>query len=283
LIHASNTALSAGPFYTVAKIAGLSWLAFVLRIDAVISPAGTGLIYTTSSSRLSLGLSKNGFVPTVFESVNSRTRVPVFGIVFATLIGLLFLLPFPSWSALVGIVTSASVLMYSAAPLSAGALRKQRPEIEGVYRLPVAVVLLPLAFVCASWVIYWAGWSTYTTLLLAMLIGYALIAASYAFNLNPVAPKMDWNAALWIIPFFIGMGLISYFGTFGHGGIIGGVGPFKHWLDNGGKNDLGIAGGLVASGGWALIIYYVAIWQRLPVEKVNEYIKDVYPPTAVSH
>ena len=29
----------------VAKIAGLAWLAVVLRIDAVISPAGTGLIY----------------------------------------------------------------------------------------------------------------------------------------------------------------------------------------------------------------------------------------------
>ena len=34
--------LNAGPFYTVSKIAGLSLLAFLLRIDAVISPAGTG-------------------------------------------------------------------------------------------------------------------------------------------------------------------------------------------------------------------------------------------------
>lgn len=78
-------------------------------------------------------------------------------------------------------------------------------------------------------------------------------------------------------------GRSSYFGTFGPGGIIGGIGPFKHVLDHGGNNDLGIAGGLIASAGWALIIYYVAIWKRLPVEKVNEYIKDVYPPTAVTH
>jgi amino acid transporter len=279
----SNTALSAGPFYTVAKIAGLSWLAFVLRIDAVISPAGTGLIYTTTSSRLSFGLSKNGFVPTVFEAVNSRTRVPVFGIIFASVIGLLFLLPFPSWSALVGIVTSASVLMYSAAPLSAGALRKQRPDLERVYKLRWGAIGFPLAFVCATWIIYWAGWETYSTLLVAMLIGYALIAASFAFKLNPVAPKMDWDAALWIIPYFVGLALISYFGTFGPGGIIGGIGPFKHVLDQGGNNDLGIIGGLIVCAAWALIIYYAAIWKRLPTEKVDEYVKDVYPPTVVTH
>jgi amino acid transporter len=56
-------ALNAGPFYTVTKVAGLAWLAFVLRIDAVVSPGGTGLIYLTSSSRLSFALSKNGYVP----------------------------------------------------------------------------------------------------------------------------------------------------------------------------------------------------------------------------
>jgi amino acid transporter len=32
--------LGAGPFYTVAKVAGLAWLAWILRVDAVISPAG---------------------------------------------------------------------------------------------------------------------------------------------------------------------------------------------------------------------------------------------------
>ncbi len=282
-LGASNTspqvvALNAGPFYTVAKVAGLAWLAFVLRLDAVISPGGTGLIYLTSSSRLSFALSRNGYVPNAFEKTNERTRVPVFGVLFAAAIGLLFLLPFPSWSALVGVVTSASVLMYSAAPLALGALRKQKPELNRVYRLPIAHVLAPLAFVCASWIIYWAGWETYTTLMLAMLVGYALIAASYAFNLNPKAPKMDWEAAVWIIPYLLGMLVISYFGTFGSGGIIGGVGIFRHVLDQGGNDDLGLFGGLIVSAVWSLIIYYLAISRRLPEEKVDEYVAEVYPP-----
>lgn len=277
-----NLALSKGPFYTVAKIAGLSWLAFVLRIDAVISPAGTGLIYTTSASRLSFGLSKNGFVPTAFEATGER-RVPVFGVIIAAIVGLLFLLPFPSWSALVGVVTSASVLMYSAAPLSLAALRKQKPALERVYRLPAAELLLPLSFVCATWIIYWSGWGTLTTLMVAMLVGYGLIALSYAFKLNPLAPKMDWGAAWWIAPYFVGMLVISYFGTFGAGGIIGGVGIFHHVLDQGGNDDLGIVGGLIVSAVWSLVIYYVAVSRRLPVERVDEYVREVYPPTPVTH
>ncbi len=271
-------ALNAGPFYTVSKIAGLSLLAFLLRIDAVVSPAGTGLIYTTSSARLSFALSKNGYVPSAFETTNSRTRVPVFGVIFASIIGLLFLLPFPSWSALVGVVTAASVLMYAAAPLALAALRKQKPELERVYKLPAAGFLAPLSFVCASWIIYWAGWETYTTLMLAMLIGYALIAASYAFNLNPKAPKMDWDAAVWIIPYLLGMLVISYFGDFGAGGIVGGIGFFRHVLDQGGNDDLGLVGGLAAVAVWSLIIYFVAVARRLPPDKVDEYVAEVYPP-----
>jgi amino acid transporter len=280
--NSAVVALNKSPFYEVAKVAGLAWLASLLRVDGVISPAGTGLIYTTSASRLSFGLSKNGYVPTAFEATDQR-RVPMFGIIFAAIVGLLFLLPFPSWSALVGIVTSASVLMYAAAPLSLGALRLQKPDLPRVYRLPAGAVLAPVAFICATWIIYWSGWQTVTTLMVAMLVGYALMAASYAFKLNPRAPKMDWEAAVWIIPYFLGILLISYFGTFGKGGILGGVGVFKHVLPHGGNNDLGLVGGLIASAGWSLIIYLVAISRRLSPAQVDHYVRDVYPPPVVEH
>ena len=269
--------LAAGPFFTLVSIAGISWLATVLRIDAVISPGGTGLMYETASARLSYGLSKNGFVPTAFESV-SAARVPVFGVIVATLVGVLFLLPFPSWAKLVGIVTSASVFMYAGAPVALGALRKQKPDLARSYRLPVAGILAPLAFAGAGWVILFSGWQTYSTLVVALLLGYALIAVSYALKLNPRAPAMDWQAAPWIIGWIIGMGLISYLSAFGAGGIIGGIGFFKHVLDQGGTDDIGLWGGIIASGAFSLIIYYWAVATRLPDHKVDEYVAEVYPP-----
>ena len=98
-------------------------------MDAVVSPFGSGLIYLTTSSRISHALSRSGYIPQRFERTHERTLVPVFGVLFSTAIGLLFLLPFPSWSKLVGIVTSASVMMYASAPLALGALRKSKPEL----------------------------------------------------------------------------------------------------------------------------------------------------------
>jgi amino acid transporter len=273
------TQLNSGPFYTVAKVAGLSWLAFILRLDGVISPGGTGLIYLTSASRISFGLSRNGFLPTAFEQTD-RHKAPVIGVIVATIIGLLFLLPFPAWSELVNVVTSASVLMYAGAPLALAALRRQKPDLPRIYRLPFANVLAPASFAAASLIVFWAGWQTYTTLMVAMLVGYGLIALSAAFNLNPRQKKLDWEAAVWIIPYFIGMGVISYFGlgTGGEsGGIIGSIGVFKHVLV-GGKDGLGVIGSLIATIAFSLIIYYVAIARRLPESKVDEYVAEVYPP-----
>ncbi|HWG72853.1 MAG TPA: APC family permease [Acidimicrobiales bacterium] len=271
------TALNAAPFYAVAKVAGLAWLAWILRVDAVISPGGTGLIYVTSGSRLSFGLSKNGYIPELFEQKSPRTKVPVFSIIITAAIGLIFLLPFPSWSKLVGVVTSASVLMYAGAPLALGALRLQKPDITRPYRLPAGHVLAPLSFMLANFIVYWAGWKIYSTLMVVMIIGYLLMAVSFAFRLNPRQPVIDWEAAIWVLPYLIGMGVISYLGGFGKGGIIGGVGVFKTVLV-GGNGHLGLYWDLGVVALFSLVIYFAAIAKRLPSHKVDEYVRDVYPP-----
>jgi amino acid transporter len=279
---ANNTQLTAAPFYTVAKVAGVAWLAWVLRLDAVISPGGTGLIYLTSTSRLSFSLSKNGYVPTVFEKTSKKSQVPVIGIVISAIIGMLFLLPFPAWGKLVGIVTAASVLMYAGAPLALGALRKSKPELPRAYKLPAAEILAPLSFVLATWIVYWSGWQVYSTLVVAVVVGYALMALSAALKLNPNAPTIDWQAAWWIIPYLVGIGIISYFGQFGAGGIIGGVGPFKTVMV-GGNGDIPFWVDLVVVSIFSLAIYYLAMMWRMPPEKVDQYVREVYPPVAEGH
>ena len=34
----------------------------------------------------------------------------------------------------------------------------------------------------------------------------------------------------------------------------------------------------MAVAAWSLIIYYIAISRRLPADKVDEYVAEVYPP-----
>ena len=61
-----------GPFAGLAKGLGLAWLAYILYADAIIAPIGTGLVYTTTTSRLTYGMSKNGQVPAVFEKTDGE-------------------------------------------------------------------------------------------------------------------------------------------------------------------------------------------------------------------
>ncbi|TWE12055.1 APC family permease [Rudaeicoccus suwonensis] len=285
--NATAAALNSAPFYEVATLAGLGWLAFLLRVDAIVSPAGTGLIYLTSSSRLSYGLSRNGFVPKALESNTKTTKVPWVGIIIAAVIGMVFLLPFPSWGKLVGVVTSASVMMYAGAPLAMGALRMQKPDLPRPYRLPMGNVLAPLGFIFANFIIYWSSWTVYSTLMLVMLVGAVIMLLSGLLGLNDNLKEMDWRAAYWIIPYLIGMGVISYLGGFGNSGgepsgIVDDIGIFNNVLV-GGRGHIGLYWDLLVIAIFSLVIYYLAMATRQTPEQVDETIEDVYPMSGGGH
>ena len=200
------------PFAAVAGLAGLGifWVT-VLHIDAFVSPFGTGLIYQTSTSRVGYGLARNRYFPQIFQAVD-RNGVPWFSLIMAFVFGLFFLLPFPSWQSLVGLITSASVLMYAGAPLSLGAFRRKLPDATRPYAVPIAAVLSPLGFIICSMLIYWSGFVIVWKLGVCLVIGYILIGITMA--LDPQRPKLQFRSAQWLLPYLIGMGIISWLGQF---------------------------------------------------------------------
>jgi amino acid transporter len=241
-----------GPFANLATIVGLGWLATILYIDAVISPGGTGLIYTTATSRVSYGLSRNGYVPTVYERTDRR-GIPWFGLLTAFVVGCICFLPFPSWKSLVGLITSASVLMYAGAPLALGTFRSRLPDADRPYRAPAALVLAPAAFAVANLLILWSGWTTDYKLGIAILIGYAILATNRIFKLNPTTPVLDLRAASWLPAYLIGMGLIVYLSDFG---------PLKNpvfplWWD------------MLVVASFSLVIYFWAMRVALPAAQIQ--------------
>jgi amino acid transporter len=208
----STDPLAIAPFAAVASLAGFGWLSGLLRVDAVISPGGTGAIYLTSSSRISYGLARNRYFPSLFGAVDKR-GVPWFGMITAFVAGILFTFPFPSWHALVGLVTGASVLMYAGAPLSLGALRLRLPNAERPFRLPGWQVISPLAFIIAGLIIYWSGFEVVWKLGVAIILGYVIIGMYHSDR--PEVPRINWLKSIWIAVYLLGMGLISWQGQYG--------------------------------------------------------------------
>jgi amino acid transporter len=248
-----------GPFAEIATLVSLGWLAAILYADAIISPAGTGLIYTTGSSRVSYGLSRNGYIPVAFEWTNTRA-VPWVGLIAAFVAGCICFLPFPSWQSLVGLITSASVLMYAGAPLALGVFRRRLPDAQRPYTLPAAEILSPFAFFVANLIILWSGWDTDWKLGVAILLGYVILAVSRVFHLNDRAVALNWRAASWLPVYLVGMGAITYMSTFGPKGWI----PL--WWD------------LVVVAAFSLVIYFWALAVALSKEEIESMISEVVLP-----
>jgi amino acid transporter len=250
-----------GPWAQLAGLLSLGWLAAILYFDAIVSPGGTGLIYTAATSRVSYGLSRNGYVPQIYERLSDR-GVPWFGVITSFVVGCICFLPFPSWQSLVGLITSASVLMYAGAPLSLGVFRRRLPEAERPYRLPAAEVIAPAAFVVSGLVILWSGWATDWKLGIAILLGYVILAVSRGFRLNSHEPVLQWRAAQWLPVYLVGLGIIVYLSPYG---------PLKNpviplWWD------------MVVTALFSLAIYYWALAVALPSATIQRMIDEVVVP-----
>ncbi|MEU2713092.1 APC family permease [Streptomyces sp. NPDC007205] len=256
-----------GPWAGLASLVGLSWLAWVLYADAIISPGGTGLIYTTATSRISYGLAKNGYAPKVFAKTDKR-GVPWFGLAMSFVTGVICFLPFPSWQTLVSFITSASVLMYAGAPLAYGVFADRLPNHERPYKLPAGKFIAPLSFVVANLIIFWSGWDTLWRLGCAILLGYLLLGsyAGYAIRKGlPDAPRLDFKAAQWLPPYLAGLGVISYLSTFG------GTGDLPLWWD------------MVVVAAFSIVIYYWAKATASKPEAIERSIDEVVITDAPAH
>jgi len=260
----SNANVLSGPIAGLAGLAGLGLLATVLRIDAFVSPYGTGLIYLTSTSRVTYALSRNRYLPQIFQRTDRR-GVPWASMILAFVAGCAFLLPFPTWQSIVALTTGASVLMYIGAPLSLTAFRNRLPDAPRPYRLPAAMIISPLAFIVASLLIYWSGFEALWKLGICIVIGYVIIGVCMAFDAErPRLGRKEVVAAAWLPVYIIGMGLISWNGQFAGGAVKPPLNtdriPF--WVD------------IPVVAAWAVIIFIWAYFAALPREEMELVIAE---------
>lgn len=203
------------PFAELAASLNLGWFAILLYADAILSPAGTGNVYMASTTRVLYALANNGYFPKFLTKVDQRTGIPRGALIVAFVLGLVFLLPFPSWQSLVGLVSSATVFTYIIGPVSLSVLRKTIPNATRPYRLAGSSVIAPVAFIIGSLIVYWTGWKIDSKLLIALLIGVALYAIfSFAMPNEIERPtKKTILSGIWMIVYLIVLLVMTYLGS----------------------------------------------------------------------
>ncbi len=167
------------PFYTVMKDAGpalLGGFAAFLLADAVISPAGTGWVFLGEATRAVYGVGADGFFPKPLLRIQQRTRIPWIALLATTVVGGIFIAPFPSWFLFAEFVTDCFAVSLIMGPLTLLALRRHAPNLRRPFRLPAAFWVGAVAFIGGSFVIYWTAWGglfyVMTTLFLVLPLFY---------------------------------------------------------------------------------------------------------------
>jgi hypothetical protein len=137
-----------------------------------------------------------------------------------------------------------------------GALRKSLPEHPRPYRLPTAHITAPAAFVAANYIFYFAGWPTSSKTLVAVVIGFIVVGITTFAGDKERRPTLDWRPAVWVVPYFGGLAILSYLGSFDGIGVL----PFGWDLL------------LVAL--FSIAVYMLAVRSALDPDRATSYIEQ---------
>ncbi|MES2616139.1 MAG: APC family permease [Bdellovibrionota bacterium] len=200
----------AGPLVGLGLVLGLGIVVKLLLLDSVFSPLGTGLIYTTATSRILYGMAENGFLPKFILKLN-KNKIPYITLLINLIIGLLVFFPFPSWQKMVAFLSSTSILSYCVGSICLLALRKQKPNIHRPFTMPWANLISYISFFVCNLMLYWCGWDIISKLYIAVIIGYIIAFISYKNK----EQKQIFKLAFWFFAYISVLTLISYLGYFG--------------------------------------------------------------------
>ena len=202
-----------GPFAGLAALLGFGWLAWLLYVDAAISPGGTGLIYVTAGSRVLFANGEMKAGPRVLTRLNSA-QVPWVSVVLMWVLGVIFLLPFPAWQKMVDYISDITALTYGLGPIVLLVLRRDQPDLVRPFRLIGASIIAPIAFICCDLIILWSGFVTVTWLFGIVLLIFVLYLAYFYLIAREASANFGWGHIWWLGVWFGGMWILS--GLSGH-------------------------------------------------------------------
>ncbi|QHF45097.1 aspartate:proton symporter [Pseudomonas sp. S35] len=209
------------PYRDIALALGVGWLAYLVVADAVISPSGCGNIYMNATPRVVYGWAQTGTFFKIFTRIDEKSGIPRPALWLTFGLSVFWTLPFPSWEALINVVSAALILSYAVAPVTVAALRRNAPQMARPFRVKGMALLGPLSFIIAALIVYWSGWSTVSWLLglQILMFGVYLLCARWVPTAQ-ITLKQQVRSSAWLIGFYAVTILLSKLGSFGGLGVI---------------------------------------------------------------
>ena len=206
----------AGPLAGILHHYGLVAVGVLLYVNALVATSAAGLVYSTSSARTLYGLSANRQLPRFLQELTSG-GIPANAIIVNFILGMTFFLPFHGWYVMVEFMSSIIALSYITGPVCCLSLRYQLPNHKRSFKLPFVTLWSFLGFYVCTLIVYWTGWKVISNLGFTLALSFALFLVYRAFSSRPRSVPMHWRSSTWMWPYFTGLSIVSYLGTYGGG------------------------------------------------------------------
>lgn len=203
------------PFADLAMVLGLTWLSWTLIADSMLSPSGSGIVFTAANARNVFGLARNGFFPSWLTGLNAR-GVPARALAVNFVVGLAYLLPLPSWHSIISVTGSIAAFTFQVGSVSLVAFRRSGLTRRDT-RLPGMTVVAPVAFMVSSLVIFWVSWPKLRIAMAITVIGVLVYVAVW---LRSGRPAGQLSGGWWLVVYLAGITVLSALGSFDGAGMI---------------------------------------------------------------
>ena len=194
----ASSTLSSSPLATELALLGLGGLGALMVVDSWVSPFGNAVVQMGNLARVVYGMAANGHLPRGLRSLN-RYAVPGLGLVVALALGLLFMVPLPSWYAIGSFAVLTTLLTYVTGGTALGVFGAEAGG--GAYAYAVGL----LGAVSAALLAYWAGAVPMMPVFVAFLGALAAYAVIRSLG-GPAAEKAvaaGYAAAVAVTSYFM--------------------------------------------------------------------------------
>jgi len=193
------------PLSDVTKAIGLTLLATIATVGAIIATGGSGGSWVLIQGRMPHAMAKDKLFWTPMAQDHKKYGTPANALLFTSFLTTIVLIAIPNFPSVALIASITAVLPYAAAVLSVPILRITRKDTKRSFKLPMHYLFTSIGFILSTFLIYWASWPW-------TFVGMCLLLTGYPVFLLIKEKNVKWSRSLWVVFYLIGIVIVSFIG-----------------------------------------------------------------------
>ncbi len=196
------------PMIQLSVLLGLSVFTSIIYFGATIAPSGAGVAFTGTATRMFTAMSRNGQMPALFDTSHPVYNISRRSLMANTVLAVLFLLMFRSWSQLAEFLSLFHVISYLPIPIALCVFRNAIVTRNYLFRLWGGRVIALTVFTIFTYLITLGHLKTVTDIFLLFL---AFQIAFISLNVKSKGEVYDAvMQCLGILLYFSGLWVLTY-------------------------------------------------------------------------